>query len=309
MVALAQAFASSIFASSAFDCSTFDASIVASTFASTIFAISSFDMAEAAAAAAVAAAKRPTEKAPWVPRYGVTYMSSERSQVREKMEVQLWLDGPNLWIPFMCPLTTVGKWAWQYPGVPDVKEALKEGMPEWLEDVPVECIHLYAADERVYPPRYWADELEDTRVINEKGRTMVFVDWPQHVLKARKNKILQSSDGDDLQEPKGSGYYTDKDEPSDKTGSYWTPLNEDEKTCWRDAYDKGFDRGFDKGHDKGYDSGWNHGYNKGFAQRGALASTPSSTDKTWEKLPKDAIDEDASAKRPRGGGPSSPGPK
>ena len=146
-----------------------------------------------------------------------------------------------------------------------------------------------------YPPKKWGDELEDTWVLNEKGRTMVFIDWPQHVLKARTTKSMKcASDNLFRGDPNGDGYYTDTDEPSEKTGSYWAPITEDEKTSWKDAYDKGFDRGFDKGHDKGYDSGWKAGYSKGYAQRAALAtkpSTPSSkAEKSWVQA---GSDEDA----------------
>ena len=129
-------------------------------------------------------------------------------------------------------------------------------------------------------------------MLNEKGRTMVFVDWPQHVLKARASKAKESecyAKGT----PKGEGYYTDTDEPNEKNNYNWV----DDKTIdFQDAYDRGFDRGFDKGHDKGYDLGWKAGYGKGYAQRGALAtkaSTPSSSaDKSWLQA---EADEDAAA--------------
>ena len=146
-----------------------------------------------------------------------------------------------------------------------------------------------------YPPKKWGDELEDTWVLNEKGRTMVFIDWPQHVLKARTTKSMKcASDNLFRGDPKGDGYYTDADLPNEKMGSY---NGVDEKTdFFQDAYDRGFDRGFDKGHDKGYDLGWKAGYGKGYAQRGALAtkaSTPSSSaDKSWLQA---EADEDAAA--------------
>ena len=173
-----------------------------------------------------------------------------------------------------------------------MREALKEGMPEWLEGVPIECIHLYEADERSNPPKKYGDELEDNWVLNEKGRTMVFVDWPQHVIKDRMTKS-QKCARDNLfrGDPKGEGYYTDTDEPNEKLNYNWV----DDKTIdFQDAYDRGFDRGFDKGHDKGYDLGWKAGHSKGYAQRAALAtkpSTPSSNaEKSWVQA---GSDEDA----------------
>ena len=124
---------------------------------------------------------------------------------------------------------------------------------------------------------------------------MVFVDWPQHVLKARTTKSLKSEcEKKRFQDdPKGDGYYTDNDEPNEKISSYWAPQGVDENL---DAYDRGFDRGFDKGHDKGYDLGWKAGHSKGYAQRAALAtkaSTPSSTDESWLQA---GSDEDAAGR-------------
>ena len=207
---------------------------------------------------AASASESPPSLPPKPPRYGISYMTSERTNVEEKMEVTLYLDGPDVWIPMWAPLAKEGKWAYQFPSVKDVKETLKTEMKEWLEDIPIEKIELYIADESVYPPLKDGDQLDNRWVLNEKGRTIVHVEWPNG-LRACDQKGGRHDDDYD-QSYSGRGYYEDDGKPmSEKDDGYW-------HLGFDTGFDKGFDKGFQKGQD-GFKRGFKEGYQRGYEAR------------------------------------------
>ena len=197
---------------------------------------------------------------PKPPRYGISYMTSERTNVEEKMKVMLYLEGPDVWIPLWVPLTKEGKWGYQFPSVKDVKETLKTEMKEWLDDVPIEKIELYIADESAYPPLKDGDQLDNRWVLNERGRTVVHVEWPNG-LRACDQKGGRHDDDYD-QSYSGRGYYEDDGkEMSEKDDGYW-------HLGFDTGFDKGFEKGFQKGQGQdGYKSGFKEGYKRGYEAR------------------------------------------